>query len=149
MKKLQLFIIIYSVLVASSVCAADFLITADFNGFFTDFGSMCQSALKVTRHSSLDKTFLFSERFGHLHITVDVGAPDVKSDIDIPEKSDIYDHEVRLVSSVFEIRRFYRRDTRRKCYSSFLRKRTDSEFRHHHQLGTGVRQSTISIAFGC
>ena len=102
MKKLQLFIIIYSILVASSVCAADFLITADFNGFFTDFGSICQSALKVTRHSSSDKTFLFSERLGHLYITIDVGAPDFKSDIDIPEKSDIYDHEVTLMSSVFE-----------------------------------------------
>ena len=102
MKKLQLFIIIYSVLVASSVCAADFLITADFNGFFTDFGSMCQSALKVTRHSSSDKTFLFSERFGHFYITIDVGTPDFKSDVDIPEKSDIYDHEVTLMSSVFE-----------------------------------------------
>ncbi len=102
MKKLQLFIIIYSVLVASSVCAADFLVTADFNGFFMDFGSICQSALKVTRHSRLDKTFLFSERFDHFYIIIDVGTPDFKSDIDIPEKSDIYDHEVTLMSSVFK-----------------------------------------------
>lgn len=102
MKKLQLFIIIYSVLVASYACAADFLITADFNGFCVDFSSFCQSALKVTRHSGLDKTFLFSERFGQLYITVDVGTPDFQSDIDIPEKSDIYDQEVTQMSSVVE-----------------------------------------------
>jgi hypothetical protein len=100
MKKLQLFIIIYSILVASSACAADFLITADFNGFCMDFGSICQSALRVTRHNGSDKTFLFSERFGHLYIIIDVGTPDFQSDIDIPEKSDVYDHEVTLMSSV-------------------------------------------------
>jgi hypothetical protein len=102
MKKLQLFIIIYSVLVASYACAADFLITADFNGFCVDFGCMYQSALRVTRYHSPDKTFLFSERFGHLYISVEVGTTDFQSDFDIPEKSDIYDHEVTLMSSLIE-----------------------------------------------
>jgi|GEM_PF-4446461 hypothetical protein len=102
MKKLQLFIIIYSILVASYACAADFLITADFNGFCVDFGSMYQSALRVTRYNSPDKTFLFSERFGHFYISIEVGTPDFQSDIDIPEKSDIYDHEVTPMSSVVE-----------------------------------------------
>ncbi|MGA7144358.1 MAG: hypothetical protein WBY47_07605 [Desulfobacterales bacterium] len=102
MKKLQLFIIIYSVLVASYACAADFLITADVNGFFADFGCICQSALKVTRHSGSDKTFLFSERFGQLCISIDGGTPDFQSDIDIPEKSDIYDYGVTLMTSDFE-----------------------------------------------
>jgi hypothetical protein len=102
MKKLQLFIIIYSVLVASCACAADFLITADFNSFCSDFGGMCQSALKVTRYNGSDKAFLFSERFGHLYISIEVGTPDFQSDIDIPERSDIYDHEVTLMSSVVE-----------------------------------------------
>ncbi|MGA8180365.1 MAG: hypothetical protein WB792_09915 [Desulfobacterales bacterium] len=102
MKKLQLFIIIYSILVASYACAADFLITADFNGFCVDFGSMYQSALRVTRYNSPDKTFLFSERFGQFYISIEVGTPDFQSDIDIPEKSDIYDHEVTPMSSVVE-----------------------------------------------
>jgi hypothetical protein len=102
MKKLQLFIIIYSILIASYACAADFLITADFNGLFTDFGSIYQSALKVTRHSGPDKIFLFSERFDHFYISVDVGTTDFQSDIDIPEKSDVYDHEVTLMSTVVE-----------------------------------------------
>lgn len=101
MKKLQLFIIVYSVFVASYACAADFLITADFNCFFSDFGSICQSALRVTRHSDPDKTFLFSGRFGHIYVAADAIAPDFQSDIDTPENSDVYDHEVTLMSSVF------------------------------------------------
>jgi hypothetical protein len=100
MKKLQLFIIIYSVLVASCACAADFLITADFNGFCADFGCICQSGLRVARYTSPDKTFLFSERFGHVYISIEVGTPEFQSDIAIPEKSDIYDHGMTLMSLV-------------------------------------------------
>jgi hypothetical protein len=102
MKKLQLFIIIYSVLVASYACAADFLITADINVFRMDFGSFCQSALKVTRHSGLDNTFLFSESFGQLYIAIDVETPEFQLDADITDAPELYDHGMTLISSALE-----------------------------------------------
>jgi hypothetical protein len=107
MKKLQLFIIISSVLLASYAFPADFLITDDFNNFCVDFDYSRQSELWAAKRSSSDKPFIISDIFGRPYISSDVGIADIQSDsadtdIDIPEESKICAHGVTLMSSTLE-----------------------------------------------
>lgn len=104
MKKLQLFIIISTVLLASYAFGSDSLITDDVNNLCADFNYSRQSTTRSARHNSPDKTFRFSKFFSDSCISTDIDITDVQSDsdIDIPDASEMNDHEVTLVSSALE-----------------------------------------------
>jgi hypothetical protein len=107
MKKLQLFIIISSVLLASYAFPADFLITDDFNNFYADFDYSRQSELWAAKRSSPDKPFIILDFFGRPYISSDVGIADIQSDtadtdIDIPEELKIDVHSMTPISSALE-----------------------------------------------
>ena len=104
MRKLQLFIIILSVLLASYACAADLLIKVDVNRGCVDFGRSFQGALWAARHNSPEKTFLFSELSGYPYMSVKAGSADIKLDtaVDTPEDGKINNHGVTLSSRVVE-----------------------------------------------
>jgi hypothetical protein len=106
MKKLQLFIIISSVLLASYTCAGNFLIIPDVDSFCVDFDYSRQCAMTGANrsHNSPDLTFLIAECFDHPSFSVGDETADIQSDIDIdiPEGPEMNDLEVTLMSSAFE-----------------------------------------------
>ena len=107
MKKLQLFIIISSVFLASYVCPSDCLVTDDINSFFVDSDYSGKSELRAALHGSLNIPPLNSEVCCHPFISSDVGITDIQSDtsdtdIDIPEEPKINVHGVSLALSAFE-----------------------------------------------
>lgn len=107
MKKLQLFIIISSVFLASYTCPTDCLITDDISSFFVDSDYGGKSELKAAVHGRLNVPPLNSEVCCQPFISSDVGITDIQSDtsdtdIDIPEEPKINVHRVSLVLSAFE-----------------------------------------------
>ncbi|MEJ2657955.1 MAG: hypothetical protein P8012_12300 [Desulfobacterales bacterium] len=104
MKKLQLFIIISSVLLSSYAFGSDSLITDDINNFCVDFNYSRQSTTRAAKHHSPDKTFRFSKFFSYPYISTDIDITNVLSDtdIDIPDASEMSDHEVTLMSSALK-----------------------------------------------
>ena len=107
MKKLQLFILISSVLLASYAYPADFLITDDINSFYVDSDCNGQSELTAVKHGSLDKPLLILEFFRYPYISSDVGIVDTRPDtididMDISEESKINVPVVIMMLSDFE-----------------------------------------------
>ena len=107
MKKLQLFILISSVLLASYAYPADFLITDDVNTFCVESDYNGRSELRAIEHASLDKPFLILELFSYPYISSDVGIVDSQPDttdidMDISEESKINVPVVTMMLSDFE-----------------------------------------------
>lgn len=102
MNKLQFFIIIFGALLVSYNCLTDFIITADGNSFYVDFDSSRQSVLTVSNQDTPNKSSLSSTHFGPLYTSGNVGTTEFQLDADVPEKSEIYDSGVALISSAFE-----------------------------------------------
>ena len=109
MKKLQLFILISSVLLASYAYPADFLITDDVNTFYveSDYNYNGRSELRAVEHASLDKPFLVLELFSYPYISSDVGIVDSQPDttdldMDISEDSEINVPVITMMLSDFE-----------------------------------------------
>jgi hypothetical protein len=102
MKKLQLFIIFYSVVLIVYTCVPEFLITTDVNSFFVDFDGSRQSVLTVSKHDIPNKIFLPSEHFGRIFTSGDIGTPKFHLDADLLEKSEIFNHGLAQIPSGYE-----------------------------------------------
>ena len=107
MKKLQLIIIISTVLLASYAFPADFVMQDDVDSFRMDFCRSRYGELSTSRHGSPDKLLLIIAFFGRPSLSTNVGIADIQSDnaetdIDLPEEPKINDHGVTLISSPFE-----------------------------------------------
>ena len=102
MKKLQLVIVFYSVVLVVYTCVPEFLITADVNSFFVDFDGSRQSVLTVSKHDIPNKIFLPSEHFGRIFTSGDIGVPKLHLDADILEKLEIFKHGLTQMPSGYE-----------------------------------------------
>ena len=92
MKKFQLFIIFYIVILSIYTCVPEFLITADVNSFFVDFDGSRQSVLTLSKHDIPNKIFLPSEHFSSIYTSGDIGIHEFHLDADILEKIEIFKH---------------------------------------------------------
>ena len=99
MKKLQFFIIIFSTVLVSYNCVQDFMITADVNNYYVDFDSSRKSVLTVSNQDTQNKSAISSEYLLPLYISGNVGVSEFQFDADIPEKSDVFNYKVTLISS--------------------------------------------------
>jgi hypothetical protein len=102
MKKLQLFIIIFSVVLVSYNCVPDFMIKADVNSYYVDFDSNRQSVLTMSEQDAQNKSSISSKHFGPLYISGNDKVAEFQLEADIPEKSDVFNYEVMLTSSDFK-----------------------------------------------
>ena len=100
MKKLQLFTIISSVLLASYACAADFSIVPDVDIFYVDLECSRHCAMTAANESNnrSDQPFLIGECFGHPSLSAGDETTNIQSDTDIdtPEGPEINDLEAML-----------------------------------------------------
>jgi hypothetical protein len=106
MKKLQLIIIISTVLLASYAFPAGFAIKDDVDSFCKDHSSR-HGDMSTIKQGCRDK-FLFSSAFFNRPTLsagagiVDIQSDNAETDIDLPEESKINDHGSTLISSPFE-----------------------------------------------
>ena len=102
MKKLQLFIIIFSALLISYNCVPDFMITSDVNSYYVDFDSNRQSVLTMSEQDAPNNSFRSSDQFDPLYFSSNGKIAEFQLEADIPEKSDGSNHILMLTSSDFE-----------------------------------------------
>jgi hypothetical protein len=107
MKKLQLIIIISTVLLASYAFPADFVMGDDVDSICMDSYRSRYGELSTARHGSPDGFLLISSFLGRPTFSTDVGIADIQSDnaetdIDLPEESKINDHGLTPMSSPLE-----------------------------------------------
>ena len=106
MKKLQLIIIISTVLLASYAFTADFAIKDDLDSFCKDHSSR-HGDMSIIKQGCLGKFLFTSAFFDRPTLSTDAGIVDIQSDnaatdIDLPEESKINDHGLTMMSSPFE-----------------------------------------------
>jgi hypothetical protein len=102
MKKLQLFIIIFSAVLVSYNCVPDLMITSDVNSYYVDFDSNRQSVLTISEQDAPNNSFRSSDQFDPFYFSSNGKIAEFQLEADIPEKSDGSNYNLMLTSSDFE-----------------------------------------------
>lgn len=102
MKKLQLFIIIFSAVLVSYNCVPDLMITSDVNSYYVDFDSNRQSVLTMSEQDAPNNSFRSSDQFDPFYFSSNGKIAEFQPEADIPEKSDGSNYNLMLTSSDFE-----------------------------------------------